>query len=139
MANQRKKTALVVSGGGAKGAFAVGAIDYLVGVEQKSFDIIAGTSTGSLIAGIMAGGGQRQLRSLYSNMVTEDFLKKKNTAIAVATENAIFDVEPFQNVLNVQMNDARAEAVLTGKTKIFLTTVSLQTGQIVYFHAGDSG
>ena len=139
MANQHKKTALVVSGGGAKGAFAVGVIDHLVRVENKSFDIIAGTSTGSLIAAIIAGGGQKQLRSLYSNMVTEDFLRKRNTAIAVATQNSIFDVGPFRNVLRAQMNKKRAEFVFTGKTKIFLTTVSLQTGQIVYFHAGDSG
>jgi len=40
--------ALVLGGGGAKGAFAAGAIKYLLGEKQENYDIISGTSVGAL-------------------------------------------------------------------------------------------
>ncbi|MCK5797226.1 MAG: patatin-like phospholipase family protein, partial [Deltaproteobacteria bacterium] len=48
-AENTQRTALVVSGGGSKGAFAVGAIEVLR-ERGTDFDLICGTSTGSLIA-----------------------------------------------------------------------------------------
>jgi predicted acylesterase/phospholipase RssA len=42
--------ALVISGGGSKGAFAVGVLKYLFQEKGHEYDIISGTSTGALIA-----------------------------------------------------------------------------------------
>src|ERR671923_797210 len=50
------KRALVMSGGGAKGAFELGAIDYLVNDRKLDFDVIAGVSVGSLNAVLLAQG-----------------------------------------------------------------------------------
>jgi len=41
--------ALVISGGGSKGAYAGGIMEYLTGDQQKSYDIYAGSSVGALI------------------------------------------------------------------------------------------
>lgn len=48
--------ALVMSGGGAKGAFEVGAVSHLVNEANLDFEVIAGVSTGSLNAIMLAQG-----------------------------------------------------------------------------------
>jgi len=40
--------ALVISGGGSKGAFAGGVAQYLIEEEKRNYDLFLGTSTGSL-------------------------------------------------------------------------------------------
>ena len=51
-----RKTALVISGGGAKGAFAVGVIKHLCSTYRETgwFDVVGGTSTGALISPMAA-------------------------------------------------------------------------------------
>ena len=44
------KKALVISGGGSKGAFAGGVAQYLMEQEKREYDMFLGTSTGSLLA-----------------------------------------------------------------------------------------
>ena len=48
------KRALVLAGGGSKGAFQAGAVDFLVRESGLDFDIYLGTSVGALNAGILA-------------------------------------------------------------------------------------
>lgn len=48
--------ALVMSGGGSKGAFEVGVLRYLHDNEKVEYDIIAGISVGALNAGMLATG-----------------------------------------------------------------------------------
>ncbi|MCH7760005.1 patatin-like phospholipase family protein [candidate division TA06 bacterium] len=54
------KRALVMSGGGAKGAFELGAVDTLVRDLNLEFDVIAGSSTGTLNAAMLAQGKGRE-------------------------------------------------------------------------------
>ena len=46
------KKALVISGGGSKGAFAGGVAEYLLKEKNNTYDIFLGTSTGSLMVSI---------------------------------------------------------------------------------------
>jgi len=48
--------ALVLSGGGAKGSFELGVVDYLVNDLQMEFDVICGVSTGALNASFLSQG-----------------------------------------------------------------------------------
>jgi len=50
------KKALVISGGGSKGAFAGGVAQYLMKEEKKEYDLFLGTSTGSLMVSHLALG-----------------------------------------------------------------------------------
>lgn len=52
--------ALVLSGGGAKGAFQAGAIKHLIGERREQYDIISGTSVGALNGAFLAmfGAGE---------------------------------------------------------------------------------
>ena len=46
--------ALVISGGGSKGAFAGGVAQYLIEDLHKDYDLYLGTSTGSLLVSHLA-------------------------------------------------------------------------------------
>lgn len=129
-------TALVVSGGGSKGAFAVGALEVLMNELNVSFDIVTGTSTGSLIAPFVAAGEHNQLANFYLRMRTEHFLeKRKNVALSLFFSESIFDVRPFQKTLKKIVRPVMAKKVVQNPTtRIVIATVSLQSGKLVYFH-----
>ena len=71
--------ALVISGGGSKGAFAGGVAQYLLQNKAYSYDLFIGTSTGSLLIPHLALGNIDKLYSIYTNV----------------SMNQIFDVNPF--------------------------------------------
>ena len=48
------KSALVISGGGSKGAFAGGVAQYLIEETKHHYDLFLGTSTGSLLVSHLA-------------------------------------------------------------------------------------
>src|SRR6185437_8232585 len=51
---QQRPTAFVLAGGGTKGSFEVGVLQYLVGVEQIAPEVIAATSAGAIAATVLA-------------------------------------------------------------------------------------
>jgi NTE family protein len=72
------KTALVLSGGGAKGSFQVGVLDYLLNEKKMDFDIICGVSVGSLNASMVAQGDFPKLLELWEGIKSNrDIYKKK--------------------------------------------------------------
>jgi predicted patatin/cPLA2 family phospholipase len=60
--------ALVISGGGSKGAFAGGVAQYLMEVEKREYDILVGTSTGSLLIPHLALNNIGKLYDIYTNV-----------------------------------------------------------------------
>ncbi|MBC3758879.1 patatin-like phospholipase family protein [Hyunsoonleella sp. SJ7] len=71
--------ALVISGGGSKGAYAGGVAQYLMEVEGRDYDIFLGTSTGSLLVPHLAAGEIDKIYHAYTNVQQHD----------------IFSVNPF--------------------------------------------
>ena len=64
--------ALVISGGGSKGAFAGGVAQYLIKEEYKDYDILVGTSTGSLMVTHLALNKVEILKEIYTNICAHD-------------------------------------------------------------------
>ena len=60
--------ALVISGGGSKGSFAGGVAQYLIEEKKKNYDLLIGTSTGSLMITHLALGRVKELNEIYSNV-----------------------------------------------------------------------
>ncbi|MBP4142755.1 patatin-like phospholipase family protein [Flavobacterium sp. I-SCBP12n] len=60
--------ALVISGGGSKGAFAGGVAQYLLEIEKNKYDIFIGTSTGSLLIPHLALGNIDKIHRIYTNV-----------------------------------------------------------------------
>lgn len=60
--------ALVISGGGSKGAFAGGVAQYLIEELNREYDLFVGTSTGSLLISHLALGKIEKIKNIYSNV-----------------------------------------------------------------------
>lgn len=71
--------ALVISGGGSKGAFAGGVAQYLIEREKRNYDMFLGTSTGSLLVPHLAVNNIPKLYNIFTNVQQHD----------------IFSVSPF--------------------------------------------
>ena len=71
--------ALVISGGGSKGAYAGGVAQYLIQEEGRQYDLFLGTSTGSLLIPHLAAGKIEKIQKVFTNV------KQSN----------IFNINPF--------------------------------------------
>src|SRR5690606_41739445 len=60
--------ALVISGGGSKGAFAGGVAQYLIEEEKREYDMYLGTSTGSLLIPLLANNRIEKAYEMYTNV-----------------------------------------------------------------------
>lgn len=60
--------ALVISGGGSKGAFAGGVAQYLMQERNKKYDLFLGTSTGSLLIPHLSIGNVEKVKHIYTNV-----------------------------------------------------------------------
>lgn len=97
------KKALVISGGGSKGAFAGGVAQYLMKKEKKEYDLFLGTSTGSLMVSHLAMGMLDELKELYTNVNQESIFSNNPFKIKkVASEKvvSINHLNTFWNFLN---------------------------------------
>jgi NTE family protein len=125
--------ALVISGGGSKGAFAVGVIKKLAGqFTSLQFDVIVGTSTGSLVAPLALLQEYDLLEELYTTQKTENIILKDNIGNRL-NQNSIFDANPLWNLIEKFLTDERINKILTGSQKIYLNTTCLQTSELVVF------
>jgi predicted acylesterase/phospholipase RssA len=130
------KRALVISGGGSKGAFAVGTIKKLFKeFPGLDFDIYVGTSTGSLIVPLASLGEMKMLEQLYGNQKTENIVLTGRLGDRL-NDVSIFDASPLKKLCEQNYTDQRyGEIMATGKT-ILLTTTCLQTEELVVFTTG---
>ncbi|MBC2846699.1 patatin-like phospholipase family protein [Winogradskyella flava] len=64
--------ALVISGGGSKGAFAGGVAQYLMEREKREYDMFLGTSTGSLLVPHLATNDISKLYDIFTNVQQQD-------------------------------------------------------------------
>jgi len=85
--------ALVISGGGSKGAFAGGVAQYLLEERGHQYDLLLGTSTGSLLIPHLALGNVKKIYSIYTNVSMKrifninPFLVKKRDGIDTVSIN----------------------------------------------------
>ncbi|RYY71739.1 MAG: patatin-like phospholipase family protein [Chitinophagaceae bacterium] len=124
---------LVISGGGSKGAFAVGVIKRLLKeYPSLEFDSYVGTSTGSLIAPLAAMGAYDLLEELYTTQKTEDIITKSNLGDRL-NQHSIFDANPLWSLIEQYYNDDNYKILQDSGKKIYLTTTCLQTSELVIF------
>ena len=62
------KKALIISGGGSKGAFAGGVAQYLIQDLNRDYDMYIGTSTGSLLVSHLALGKVDKVKRVYTSV-----------------------------------------------------------------------
>lgn len=72
--------ALVISGGGNKGAFAGGIAEYLLRDKQRDYDMFLGTSTGSLLIPLLSVNKVERIKKVFTTVTQDD----------------IFNINPFK-------------------------------------------
>lgn len=68
--------ALVISGGGSKGAFAGGVAQYLIEEMKYEYDIFVGTSTGSLLISHLALGEVEKIKKSFTSVNQDSIFSK---------------------------------------------------------------
>ena len=133
------KRALVISGGGAKGAYAVGALQHIVGKHRLKFDLAAGTSTGGLIVPLVLADELDLLTHVYSNVETEDIIKPRKNISRVLRSTSLHKVDPLARQIDHTVTQDRVDRLLSRTDQeLFITTVNLQTQKTVYFHTSET-
>ena len=129
--------ALVISGGGSKGAFAVGAIQRLreAGI---TWDLVVGTSTGALIAPLITTDDIATLVQLYSTVTTEQILTPRGP-IDIFTHDSLYDTTPLWHLIQDTITPEKYQQIVASPIAAYLTTVNLQTGTTVYWTQHQSG
>jgi len=95
------KRGLVISGGGVKGSFAGGCVEYLMKEKNMDWDVLVGTSTGALLIPLISLGKIDELKDKYTNVTNSD----------------IFSVVPYNSKGKLKVFNA-IKRIILGKTSL---------------------
>jgi predicted acylesterase/phospholipase RssA len=130
------RIALVISGGGAKGAYAAGAVKYLATQGCTNFDVYTGTSTGALVSTLTLARGFDELEIRYTTGSIPDYLQPLDLE-GIKQHLGLVDSRGFRQTLEQVYSAPRAAAVFDpAAPQLILTAVQLRTGMLAYFHTG---
>ena len=116
------KRGLVISGGGVKGAFGVGVLEYLVKVKGLTFDFVVGTSTGALITPYAVTGDVDFIKEIYSNVDTSDILGNVEWTEAIA-QGYLYNVDPLWKLIQNKVTDQHWAKVQAAEGQMCVVTV----------------
>ena len=123
-----QKLAIVLSGGGAKGAFQVGVLDALVNTHGVKPGIVVGTSTGSIQALGLAQDDVGGLLDVWLGIKgNKDIYKDRGVAGSIILgEKAIYDATPLRKLLK---SFAKPDRLAASTIDLRIGVVSLQSGE----------
>jgi NTE family protein len=155
------RTALVLQGGGALGAYELGAARRLYKDGDFSPDIIAGVSIGAITAVLLArpANGMKPvealeafwqrvtvtasflpppLRPYVSAFGNPSFFMPRLDYYALSSWTNIYDTEPLRQTLS-QLVDLKALSDPKASPGLLVSATDMEQGQIEYFYSGDRG
>ena len=144
--------ALVISGGGSKGAFAGGVAQYLIENKKHEYDIFIGTSTGSLLVSHLALKKVEKIKQVYTSVTQEAIfsrcpflIKRKKGGIETIKINHfnvlknIFEGsktfgESYQlkNLINETLTEDEFNQLKKGNKDVVVTVSNLSLNQVEY-------
>lgn len=123
------RLAVVLSGGGAKGAFQVGVLDALIDQRGVRPSIVVGTSTGAIQALGVAQDDIGGLLQIWLGLKGDRDIYRERGGVAGAVifgEKAIYDASPLRRRLKAFYDPAKLAA---SPVDLRLGVVSLQSGE----------
>lgn len=148
--------ALVISGGGSKGAFAGGVAQYLIQNDKREYDIFVGTSTGSLLISHLALNKIDKIRDIYSNVNQDSIFsncpfvvrKKYGSDIIGMNHWNIFknwmrgkktfgESENLRKLIRNSITKEEFEALKNGPKNVVVTVANLSLNQVEYKSVND--
>ncbi len=122
------RIAIVLSGGGAKGAFQVGVLDALLNTHGVKPAIVVGTSTGAIQALGVAQNDIAGLLRVWTGIKGNKDIYKERAGVlsALLGDKAMYDAAPLRRLLKNFANPAKLAA---SGVELRLGVVSLQSGE----------
>lgn len=123
--------AIVLSGGGAKGAFQVGVLQALIGRKKVNFETAVGTSTGAIQAAAVAQNDIPSLVKFWTDLKGPDDIYKSRggTLVNIITGSpSLYTTKPLQDLLKKAIDEQKIRA--SGK-KLRIRIVNITTGRAV--------
>ena len=143
--------ALVISGGGSKGAFAGGVAQFLIEEAKHKYDMFIGTSTGSLLVSHLALGKITKLKETFTNVNQKTifnnspfFIRNKNNIDSVSMnhfnilKNFILGRKTFGESKNLRKNlnklvtKSEFDELKKLQKKIYFTVSNLSTNKVEF-------
>lgn len=134
------KRALVLAGGGSRGAFESGAIDFLINEAGLDFDIFLGSSAGALNAAVLGSARNyrelvkqsRQLRELWLNIRGDRSIyhRSRLSILNLMLYDALYNPIGLRRLLTEYIDPAR---LCSNPSKfIKIGTVAIETGELFF-------
>ena len=148
--------ALVISGGGSKGAFAGGVAQFLIQESGNKYDLFVGTSTGSLLISHLALGKLDKIKEIYSNVNQKSifsncpFVVKKKYGIDEISINhwnvaknlikgskTFGESENLRELIRNSLTVAEFDELKSGPNDVVVTVSNLSLNQVEYKSIND--
>lgn len=148
--------ALVISGGGSKGAFAGGVAEYLIKGCGKNYDILVGCSTGSLLLPHLAIGKVDKIKKIYTSVSQKDIfsispfrIRKTHNGYETSINHfntlrtflkgcpTFGESESLRSLIKNSISLEDFEAIGKMKRSVIFTVSNLTEQTVEYIHSGD--
>ena len=148
--------ALVISGGGSKGAFAGGVAQFLIEEAKHQYDLFVGTSTGSLLISHLALNKLDKIKEIYSSVNQNSifsncpFIIKKKYGIEVISINhwnvvknfmrgkkTFGESENLRHLIRDSITPAEFEELKQNNVDVVVTVSNLSLNQVEYKSIND--
>ena len=109
----REHNYLVVSGGGANGAYGAGVLVAWTKLGTRpEFTLVTGVSTGALTAPFAFLGSEydAKLQEIYSTLDTQQIIDMRNV-FAIASSDSVFDSSPLSRLIEKFIDDEMSQSL----------------------------
>ncbi|RME77991.1 hypothetical protein D6774_02495 [Candidatus Woesearchaeota archaeon] len=128
----KKRTALILSGGGSRGAFEAGAISALL--KKITPDVIIGTSIGAINGAVIAGGASAQkLEEYWRSAKFEELVPQELSPLSFLEKSVLAHEEKLEELLREILPVRRFEQC---KIPLFINAFNVDKKEEVIFHKG---
>ncbi|GAA0733982.1 hypothetical protein GCM10009430_48660 [Aquimarina litoralis] len=143
--------ALVISGGGSKGAFAGGVAQYLIQDLKREYDLYVGTSTGSLLISHLALSKIKEIKEIYTSVNQSSifrncpFVIKKRKGYNLITINhfnvlrnlikgnkSFGDSRNLRDLIRKSVTESYFNTLKESQKDIIITVTNLSTNEVEY-------
>lgn len=152
--------ALVISGGGSKGAFGGGVAQFLIEEMNYDYDLYIGTSTGSLLVPFLAVKELAKLKEAYTNVTQDDIFtlnpfkikKDKNGSTKIGInywnviknivfnkKNAFGDASKLRDLISKFMTEKDYNIIKSSGKEVLACTTNLTLAQAEFKSTNDYG